>query len=142
MYDDVLVPTEANPGSERAIDLAVDFADRHGATLHVLYVAEDVDSTADVPDGERRRELPPEGEETIETAENAAETADVPVRTRVGVGDPETAIDHHVDRIDADFVVMGTHGRTGVERLLVGSVAETVVRRADVPVLVVPLDED
>jgi nucleotide-binding universal stress UspA family protein len=48
----------------------------------------------------------------------------------------------YADEADADLVVMGTHGRTGVERYLLGSVAEKVVRLSDVPVMTVRADED
>lgn len=143
MHDDILLPTEANPGAQRAVDLAVDLAERYEASLHVLYVAEDTKETfAHIPEEDRRDELPPEGEEASNTVENTARGADVPVQIQVGIGKPEHSIPRHSNRVSADFIVMGTHGRTGVNRLLVGSVAEEVIRQADIPVLVVPLDHE
>lgn len=143
MYDTILLPTEANPGAEEAVALAIDFAERYGATLHVLYVAEDTEATlAQIPEEDRRSELPTEGKEAIDAVETAAQDAGVPVQTRVGVGEPEHSIPQHSKRVSADFVVMGTHGRTGINRLLVGSVAQKVIRQMDVPVLVVPLDDE
>ena len=54
------------------------------------------------------------------------------------VGDPPDEINSYARRVVADFIVVGTHGRTGIRRALLGSVAEQVVRRAHCPVLVVP----
>lgn len=141
MYDTILLPIETNPGAERAVALAVDFAERYGAELQICYVAEDAEGMlAHVPTGERRDELPAGEKEAIGTVEAAAREAGVSVQTYVGVGEPERSIPQHRERVGADFVVMGTHGRTGIDRLLTGSVAEKTVRQADVPVLVVPLD--
>ena len=53
------------------------------------------------------------------------------------VGDPATAIVETAEKEDADMIVLGTHGRTGLTRLLMGSVAEAVVRRANCPVLTI-----
>lgn len=143
MFDDVLLPTESNLGSERAVDIAVDLADRYGAVLHVLYVVESVDRPVTrVAAGDRREALPAEEEAAIANVEDAARESDVPVRSHVGTGEPDISIPRRVERIDADLVVMGTHGRSGVERILVGSVAEKVVREVDEPVLVVPLAEE
>lgn len=143
MYDTILLPTEANPGALRAVDLAVDFAERYEASLQILYIAEDSKETlAHIPEEDQRDELPPEGKEAIDTVKSAAQDTNVPVQTEVGIGKPEHSIPRHSNRVSADFIVMGTHGRTGVNRLLVGSVAEEVIRQVDVPVLVVPLDDE
>ncbi|TKX74832.1 universal stress protein [Halorubrum sp. GN11_10-6_MGM] len=64
------------------------------------------------------------------------------VHTAVETGTPHSAILEYADANGVDLVVMGTHGRTGVERYLLGSVAEKVVRLSDVPVLTVRADED
>jgi nucleotide-binding universal stress UspA family protein len=59
------------------------------------------------------------------------------VETAVGFGSPARTILDYVDEHGVDHVVMGSHGRSGISRLLVGSVAETVVRRAPCPVTIV-----
>lgn len=146
MYDTILIPTEASPGAEQAVDLAVDFADRYDADLHVLHVVESSDdSLVGAPIDDQRAELSAESEEAIQLVEDTASDADVPVQTRIDsreLGEPQEAIIEHAERISADFVVMGTHGRTGISRLLVGSVAEEVIRQIDIPVVVVPLADD
>ncbi|MFC6988838.1 universal stress protein [Haloplanus sp. GCM10025708] len=68
--------------------------------------------------------------------ERVGET-DCELRTELVVGKPEREIVDYVDQEDVDHVVMGSHGRSGLDRLLLGSVAETVVRRVRVPVTVV-----
>jgi len=59
----------------------------------------------------------------------------VPCEHRLVTGDPSTAIAKLAEEENADMIVMGTHGRTGFTRLLMGSVAEAVVRRSPCPVL-------
>jgi len=71
-----------------------------------------------------------------EAAELAAEHG-VSVETALEVGRPSRVIVEYLGESDADLVVMGSHGRKGVSRILLGSVAETVVRRSPVPVTVV-----
>jgi nucleotide-binding universal stress UspA family protein len=66
----------------------------------------------------------------------------IDVVTAVATGTPHTEILEYADEHDVDLVVMGTHGRTGVERHLLGSVTEKVVRMADAPVVTVRADEE
>ncbi len=74
--------------------------------------------------------------------ENVADSvADVRVETAVLSGDPHKRIREYADDQDADLIVMGTHGRTGVDRYLLGSVTEKVVRTVDQPVLTVRMRE-
>lgn len=65
----------------------------------------------------------------------------VPVETAVLSGQPHKRIRDYADEHDVDLIVMGTHGRTGVDRYLLGSVTEKVVRTADQPVLTIRMDE-
>ena len=78
-----------------------------------------------------------------EIVENIADSVgdDVSVETVVLDGNPYERILDYADETDADLVVMGTHGRTGVDRYLLGSVTEKVVRTSDVPVLTVRMSE-
>lgn len=142
MYERILLPTEATTESAPVIELAVDLANRWGADLLILYVIQDTEGAiAEVDVGERRDRLTAQQENAIEAVEEETRALTGTVSTRIGTGKPAHSIPRHVDRLSADFIVMGTHGRTGVERLLAGSTAENVIRRADVPVLVVPVDD-
>ncbi|RQG94586.1 universal stress protein [Natrarchaeobius chitinivorans] len=83
---------------------------------------------------DRRDEVEEEGFAEIPDLENAA---DVEYRTEVAVGQPARAIVDYAEEHDVDHVIVGSHGRTGVSRVLLGSIAETIVRRSPVPVTVV-----
>jgi nucleotide-binding universal stress UspA family protein len=139
MYDTILVPTDGSPGSERAIDHAVDFARTYDATLHGLYVVDDgavpVAGAETVDDG-----LTSRGRRALDLVRDRATERDVPFEGELRRGDPTREILRYVETAGVDLVVMGTHGRTGIERHLLGSVTERVVRAAPVPVVTVGLD--
>ncbi|MFB6227515.1 MAG: universal stress protein [Halobacteriales archaeon] len=146
MYDRILVPTDGSAGSRAVIEHAADLAEIHGATLYALYVVNttsyasfSVESTWEGI-GDMLRE---EGEEALGVVESIA-GGRVPVETQIMEGSPSRKIVHHAEREDCDLIAMGTHGRGGIDRLLLGSVAERVVRSSDVPVLThrVGSDED
>lgn len=142
MYDRVLVPTDGSPGMERVVTHAASLAELHGATLELVYVVNS-SAVANLPmesswEGvaEMLRE---EGENALEAA---AEFAGVETERTMLEGNPAREIVEHAKRSDADLVCMGTHGRGGLNRLLLGSVAERVVRASEVPVLTVRVGEE
>jgi len=143
MYDHILVPTDGSAGVERAVNHAVDLAAAHGATLHALYVVNTA-SYSSMPmetSWEHVRDmLGEEGEAAIERVREIAGEAGVPVEAVVVDGSPSKEIVQYAEREDCDLVVMGTHGRGGIDRLLLGSVAERVVRSSRVPVMTVQVD--
>lgn len=137
-YGRVLVPTDGSDCAAAAAERAVDLARQYGATVHALYVADvRMSPVHGGMTGEEVRDLLGGDDPTDRVAERA-EAAGVPVETAVRVGIPSSAIRAYADDVGADVVVLGTHGRTGLDRALLGSVAERVVRTSPVPVLVVP----
>ena len=139
MYDSILVPTDASEGSELASEAAIELATRFDATLHALYVVETGDVSYDAPAADIYDEVQARGLQALDDVAKRAEAAGVgTVETVLGEGHPHRAILDYVDEYDVDLVVVGTHGRTGPERYLLGSVTEKVVRLSDVPVLTVP----
>jgi nucleotide-binding universal stress UspA family protein len=138
MYDDILVPTDGSTASEEAIAHAVDVASKYGARLHALYVV-DTGAYATLEAGTEMvlNALQEEGERAVSQVEDAAEEAGVEVQTAVLTGAAFRKIREYVDENDVDLVVMGTHGRKGIDRYLLGSVTERVVRSAEVPVMTV-----
>jgi nucleotide-binding universal stress UspA family protein len=83
-----------------------------------------------------------EGETAVDAVAARCTDAGVASETAVLVGTVHRAIQEYADEHDVDLVVMGTHGRQGVERFLLGSVTERTVRTSDVPVLTVRADDD
>jgi len=140
MYERVLVPTDGSEMMEGVIDHAVELAAVHGATIHALYVA-NTSSLGDLPADagwENVTEaLRREGERAIAVVRDRAYERDVPAERAVREGSPATEITGYASEENCDIVVMGTHGRSGVGRLLLGSVTEKVVRSAEIPVLTI-----
>jgi len=140
MYDRILVPTDGSDPAAAATDHALTVADRFDATVHALYVV-DVDGIAHEAPGlgldALRDALRTEGETATDAVVERAEDRGVDVRESVVDGVAEDAIVDYADAEGIDLIVMGTHGRRGLDRYLVGSVTERVVRRTEVPTLVV-----
>lgn len=141
MYDRILLPTDGSPGAERAIRHAVGLTGRYDATLHALSVVDGggvpIVGGEDVED-----ELTARGTRALEAVRERAARADVPVVGDLAWGEPAREIQRYVDDAGIDLVVMGTRGRTGLERRLLGSVTERVVRSAGAPVLTVGFRAD
>lgn len=139
-FSNILVPTDFSPGSRLALDYALALARRLDARIHVLHVVEDpaitgmwteayldIEALRDEREADARRLM--RAFLTMTGAEEASsEIAAGPVPDTIAA----CALEHA-----ADFIVMGTHGRTGLAHVLVGSVAEQVIRTAGCPVLTV-----
>lgn len=142
MYDEILVPTDGSPAADAAIEHAVDLADRYDARVHALYVVDGAAySTLEAGSEIVIEALEAEGEEATERVTEAADAAGVAATTTVTTGTAYRTIQDYVDDNDVDLIVMGTHGRQGLDRYLLGSVTERVVRTADVPVMTVRQEE-
>ncbi len=144
MYDCILAPTDGSEEVEDALRYAFDLARAHDAMVHVLYVV-NVAGYGGLPmetawDGISDA-LHAEGDAAVERARSLAPD-DVAVETSVLEGSPSRTIVDHATPDRCDLVVMGTHGRGGIDRLLLGSVTERVVRQAAVPVLTVRVGDN
>jgi nucleotide-binding universal stress UspA family protein len=138
----VLVPIDGSPQAYAAFEHALEeFPDATIVALTVLNPSEMGAGSAEMGMGSYAdRWLELEEERTEEQFERLRETASeygVTVETETTVGRPTRAIVDYAEEHGFDQVVMGSHGRDGVSRILLGSVAETVVRRAPCPVTVV-----
>jgi len=132
----ILHPTDFSDRSQLAFRLACALARDYGARLVLLHVA----PIPVLVYGEGV--VPPQPDDYLEQLEEELHRLQAPdpsihVEHRLKEGDPVTEILEVAEETGADLVVMGTHGRTGLGRLLMGSVAEHVVRRASCPVLTV-----
>lgn len=143
----ILVPVDYSPCSRAALRAAVEVASRLGAELDVVHVWDRLDYVSNVvltsptPVSGRsmtriihenaQRDL----DEFMATSELPGNTS---LKSRLIPGDPASALVHELRRKEHDLVVVGTHGRTGLSHLLLGSIAEKLVRLSPVPVLTVP----
>lgn len=137
MYGDILVPADGSEGVQGAIDHGIEIATLADATIHALYVVDTGDYT---PLSEAKwltieEALEAEGENAVSDVEDRALEAGIDAVTTIAHGNPSEEILAYADENDVDLIVMGTSGRSGIDRVLVGSVAENVIRRAEVPVL-------
>jgi nucleotide-binding universal stress UspA family protein len=139
MYDRILVPTDGSDCAGRAAEHAFDLATTYGASVEILSVADVRLSFSGAPvhvDTERVLERQRSAcREAVTRLAERAESEGIDVETAVRTGNPYEEIVEHARERDVDLVVMGTHGRTGFRRVMLGSVAERVVRSASVPVL-------
>jgi nucleotide-binding universal stress UspA family protein len=142
MYEEILVPTDGSAATDRAVDHAVSLAEQYGARVHALYVVDTASySTLEAGAQIVLESLESEGERAVEAVAARCGDADVPVETHVQSGTPHRVIVDVASDIDADLIVMATHGRRGVERYLLGSVTERVLRTSGVPVLSVQIGD-
>lgn len=137
MYRRILVPTDGSEGSRAAVEHAIDLAKSFDAALHTLHVID----TDVVPDAEMVDVFDAfheAGEQAVNSVVDEAEAAGLEtVEASIAQGTAHQAILDYVENRDIDLVVMGTHGRTGLDRYLLGSVTEKVVRASDTPVLTI-----
>jgi len=137
MYDDILVPTDGSHGANAALEHGIEIASQWDATLHALYVVD----TRVARSGPLLETLRDEGRQAVRDVEVAGTQAGLTVVTEIPEGNPHEEILAYVSEHGIDMVIMGTHGRTGLDRVVMGSVAERVVRRSPIPVLTVRGEE-
>ena len=138
--DRILCPVDLAPFSRRALEHAALLARWYEAELHALYVSPLLPTLLGFPSGLPRGLDAAQAEEVErELARFAAGAANgQPVRSVLRSGEPTTEILQYAGEVRADLLVVGTHGRTGFDRLMLGSVAEKVLHKAACPVLTVP----
>jgi len=143
-FTHILVPTDFSTASAAALATAKELAERFGASIQLLHILEDPYSTSAYAT-EVYGYLPPglkeswqrDAEARLARLLPADECARFGGTTAVLFGSPAKTIVEHAEQSGIDLIVMGTHGRSGVSHLLLGSVAERVVRTARCPVLTV-----
>jgi nucleotide-binding universal stress UspA family protein len=144
MYDSILVPTDGSTGTAETLDHAVAIGRDNDAEVHGLYVVDRRRYRAAEGDAkdEVRKSLELEGDRSLEDVQTRVADAGLDVETDRRDGIPHREIGDYVDEAGIDLVVMGTHGRTGRDRVAnLGSVTQRVVERVSVPVLVVDIGE-
>jgi nucleotide-binding universal stress UspA family protein len=134
MFDQILVPTDGSDTARKVAETGIELAATTGAELHVIHILE-----TRFPLDEFTDQLESKGRETangfIEEIADDARSKGLSIETHIDQGVPYREILHYADTADIDLIVMGTHGRTGAKRYLLGSTTEKIVRLADTQVL-------
>jgi nucleotide-binding universal stress UspA family protein len=142
----ILVPTDYSPTSEAALTYAIDLARLVGATVHVLHAYEipvyGAPDTAFIAPPETMAAIKVAAKKGLDTAIAKFQSGGVPLEGHLAEGRAWEAIHDTAAQVGADLIVIGTHGRRGIARALLGSVAEKVVRSSKVPVLTVHDDPE
>jgi len=143
MFNRILVPTDFSSPSDAALDYARVLAAKFGSTLRILHVVDDPSSSEFVADGfspsteEIQDALTAQARTRLEHLVTSADRLRFHAYVDAVFGTPAAAIIDYAGATGTSLIVMGTHGRTGMAHLLMGSVAEQVVRTAPCPVLTV-----
>jgi nucleotide-binding universal stress UspA family protein len=143
MYSRILVPVDGSPTSNAGLDEAIKLAKQFGSQLRLLHVVDQMPLAVSaegfgVMSVDVLELLKEAGERVLADAKAHVDAAGVPVDTLL-VDSPNGRLSDHVTAVakewPAELIVIGTHGRRGIGRVLMGSDAEQVVRHAPVPVL-------
>lgn len=138
----ILAPTDFSPIAEQAVDYAFELADALGATVHVLHVyaipafPDSMALTPNVIDDVARAAA-----DSLKASANKRQGSPRLGRSILHMGDPRDVVARIAAELPADMIVMGTHGRRGVKRMVLGSVTEGVLRSVRCPVLAVHCQE-
>jgi nucleotide-binding universal stress UspA family protein len=144
MYKQILCPVDGSSTSDCGVTHAIELAKNQKANLHFLHVVDNyfpiVDVTGDLNYIDITDRLREHGKKILTQARESAKLAGVSASVKLVAstrGQIYKSILNHVNKCHADLIIMGTHGLRGIERLVMGSDAETIARTSPVPVLLV-----
>jgi len=140
MYKKILIPTDGSAPAETAVKEGIKLAKALGSEIYGLYVM-DISAFAGIPTEaiweNMRSLLEEEGKKTLERVKSLAKVKEVKCKCLIKEGIPSKEIVSTAEEIKAKLIVMGTSGKSGLDRFLIGSVTEKVVRTSKIPVLVI-----
>ncbi len=140
----ILCPVDFSETSERALQYAVALARQFGAGIHLVHVWQM--PVYAFPDGavilgpDVVAEITNEMQRSLDAMIARHKEPELVIEGHLMQGVPDREVARMANQLNAELIVMGTHGRTGISHMLLGSVAERVVRTSTVPVLTVPPD--
>ncbi|MDY9927148.1 universal stress protein [Methanosarcina sp.] len=142
IYRKIMVATDGSEPVKKAVDTAIEIAKLSGAKLYAVYVVASGGYTVGHPrdigwERAMKEHLSAEGKEATAYVENVGNAAAVEVESIFLEGSPANEIVDFAEENDIDLIVMGTLGKTGFQKILLGSVAQNVVRHSRKAVLVV-----
>jgi len=141
IFRKIMIATDGSELIKRAVDLAIEIAKLSEAKLYAVHmIALEGNSIIHSRGKEQKKALKEqlivEGKKATDYVENIGRTANVRVESTILEGNPANEIIDFAEKNDIDLIVMGTHGKTGTQRFLIGSVSENVVRHSERAVLV------
>jgi|AntRauMinimDraft_4_1070384.scaffolds.fasta_scaffold00977_1 nucleotide-binding universal stress UspA family protein len=141
MFDHIVIAVDGSDEARRAARRGLGLAQSFDATVDVLSVVEQK-ALRIIKTSDERDQLRERGEAALTEIEEAASEFSQVVTTKLLEGKPAVRISEYADEREADLIVVGRQGLTGLSRRLLGGVTEQVLRRSDVPVLVVSGGDD
>jgi len=144
MFEKILVATDGSEHGYRAARVALELGKISGGKVTAIYVADTV-KTSHLPDDmllfSIRELLLKEGREALKQVESLAQEKGVAFESLVVEGNPGSEIIRSAEASGMDIIILGAVGRAGLDKFLLGSVAEKVVRNSKIPVLTVPREQ-
>jgi nucleotide-binding universal stress UspA family protein len=142
IYRKIMVATDGSEHVRKAVDMAIKIAKLSEAKLYAVYVMENDEFSIPNPKNSELEKtfvnyFRNEGERATANVENSGKDENIEVESVILEGSPVREIVDFAERTDIDLIVMGTHGKSAIERFLLGSVTENVVRHSKIAVLVV-----
>ncbi len=140
MYDKILIANDATDKTSDAVNEAIELAKTTNAELHTIFVI-NTTTFESIPETgvwtKTKNILKNEGEEANKKVKEKCKEEDIDSKSQILEGVPDKQIIEYAKNNDIDLIVMGTSSKKGVDKFLLGSVAEKVLRSSDIPVLVV-----
>ena len=138
-FERILYPTDFSESAENALQYVISLSKKYGSKIHVLHVVEPFTYTSDfgIDYSAQYREMEVTAKRLIEEIVTSLKKSSLDAEGAVLSGEPFVEIIRYARQENADLIVMATHGRTGIEHMLLGSVAEKVVRKSPCPVLTI-----
>lgn len=139
-YRNIVIATDGSENTQKAISYGIEIAKLSGATVHALYVVNTSPVISDnwtIGKESIYEIIRSEGEKAVSEVKKIGEASGVEVKEVVLDGYPSNEIINFAEKNKMNLIVMGTLGKTGFDKFLLGSVAEKVVRGSKVPVMVV-----
>ena len=144
MFEKILVATDGSEHGYRAAKVALELGKISGGKVTAIYVADTV-KTSHLPDDmllfSIRELLLKEGKEALKQVESLSQEKGVAFESVVVEGNPGSEIISYAESAGMDIIILGAVGRTGLDKFLLGSVAEKVVRNSKIPVLTIPREQ-
>jgi len=139
----ILCPVDFSDASRKAVQYAKEFAWSMGSRVHLLNVVEPRPMAVDITMNyiPLEEDLQHAAKEDLQLVLQEFQQAGLKVDSSIEIGNPADVILDKSRELDVNLVIMGSHGKKGLSRLIMGSVAETVVRKANCPVLIVKAEE-